>query len=99
MLDAALGGVSRIPEAVADGACTAGRGMADIPCGVTGLLGGVFSALLDALLRSGLVGVSEGAGEGQCQRGKQEQVAFHDGNPLKRVHIIEASMRRKGWGS
>lgn len=85
MLDAALSTMRGIAKAVADHACTIGRGMADFPCGMPGLFGGVFGTLLDALLCFGQVGVGEGTGERECQRGKQEQAAFHDGNPLKRV--------------
>lgn len=97
MLDAALGSVSRIAKAVADRACAIGcgmadfpcaigRGMADVSCGVSGLCGGVFGVLFDTtLLRPGLVGISEGAGERQGQRGKQEQTAFHGWQSFKSI--------------
>ena len=101
MLDATLGGMCCIAKTVADRACAVGRGMADLPCaigrsmpdslcGMPGFPGGIFGALLDVLLCFGLVGVGDGTGERECQRGKQEQVAFHDGNPLKRAHTVEA---------
>lgn len=100
VLDAALGGMCCIAETVADRVCAVGGGMADFPCaigcgvsdspcGMPGIPGGIFGALLDVLLRIGLVGVGEGTSERECQRGKQEQVAFHDGNPLKRAHTVE----------
>jgi len=89
MLDPAFGGMCGVAKAVADGASPIGGGMADfsgpigrsmshIPCGVAGLSGRIFGAFLDVLRRLRLARVRRGAGECQCQCGKQEQVAFHD---------------------
>lgn len=75
VLDAALGRMRGIPEAMADGLGAIPRGVADrfraVAHGVAGLLGGVLRALLDVLLHLGQVGVGEGAEQRQHQRDQE----------------------------